>query len=97
MNDNLIELINLCKCSVTLEVNDHRDYYQTILEYIDDNCSNKSIWNETPEEVKKIMIETDTLIELQFYPNTPIGFYRVYHYDVNQAISEALNILKTTP
>lgn len=49
---------------------------------------------ETGEDVIKKIIETDTIVELQFYPNSPIGFYKIYHYDVDKAIDKAIEILK---
>ena len=91
--NNLQELVNKCKGSVSLEANAHRDCYETIEQYINGNPFNEDIWNETEPDVKQKIIETNTLIEIQFYPLTPIGFYRVYHYDVNEAINEALKIL----
>jgi hypothetical protein len=46
------------------------------------------------EEIANKMIEHNTIIDLQFYPNTPIGFYSIYHYDLEMALDEALEILK---
>lgn len=81
----LKELIKEAKCSVSITANNHRDYYETIEQYI------------KPEERKEIsndiwlkMIELDTCIELQVYPNTPIGSFTIYHYDVDKAIEKAL-------
>lgn len=95
MEDKLKELLSLCKCSVSIVVNNHRDYYQTVEQYMNDNSFNEIAWNETEKEIRNKIIETDNLIEIQFYPITPVGFYSVYHYDINEAINEALNILKT--
>ena len=39
------------------------------------------------------MIETNTIIDLQFYPHTPVGSYQIYHYDLDKALDEALEIL----
>ena len=44
-------------------------------------------------DVLQKMIETDTIVRLQFYPLTPIGFYVIFHYDVERAIEQALAIL----
>lgn len=85
----LPELIRLCKASVTIEANDHRSCYQTVAEFMKDEDG-----AEVEPDVLQKMIDTDTVIRLQFYPLTPIGFYVIYHYDAEQAIQKALNILK---
>lgn len=33
------------------------------------------------------------MVHLQFYPDTPIGFYEVYHWSVQGAIEAATAIL----
>tara|TARA_R110000782_G_scaffold82986_1_gene163007 strand:+ start:56 stop:319 length:264 start_codon:yes stop_codon:yes gene_type:complete len=82
----LQELIKKTKCSVTITVNNHRDYYETIEKYINIE-KRKDISNDIWQK----MIESDTCIELQVYPDTPIGFYVIYHYDIENAIDIALN------
>jgi len=83
--DNLRRLYKLCKCSVSIEINRYRVFYDTI----EDAVNNKNI----SEEIKRGIIKTNNFIEIQFYPDTPIGFYTVYHYDIDLAINEALSIL----
>jgi hypothetical protein len=85
----LPELIRLCKASVTLEANDHRSCYQTVQQFMEDEEG-----AEVEPDVMQKMIDTDTIIRLQFYPLTPIGFYVIYHYDVDLAVQQALTILK---
>jgi len=36
----------------------------------------------------------DFIIEIQFYPDTPVGFHVVYHYDLDAALDEALTIIE---
>jgi hypothetical protein len=84
------EIVNKCKASVSLTVNQHRDYYQKVEEYLIELGDNiKEVYPDVLAE----MIRLDTVVELQFYPNTPVGFYVIYHYDIGKAISEALEIL----
>ena len=90
--DKLKELISKCKCSVMLSINDHRDNYETVEQYLRRN--NPEI--EDPEIVAK-MIETDTIICLIFYPNTPIGSCEIYHYDLDRAFDEALKVRSLNP
>ena len=81
--------MSLAKCSVSIEVNGHRDYYETIDEYIREERRGdiaKDVWAK--------MLETDTCIEVQVYPDTPIGFYDVVHYDLDTAIDMMLKLMK---
>lgn len=93
--DKLKELLVRCKCGVFLTVNEHRDYYYTAAQALDeakgDECP-----PEIEPEVEATMIETDTIVRLQFYPNTPIGSYEIWHYDIDAALDAALECLVTT-
>lgn len=83
----LKKLIDKSKCGVIITVNEHRNYYETIEENVSDDDRKEidiDIWNK--------MIEMDTCVRLQFYPDTPIGFYLIHHYDVEKAIDLALDI-----
>ena len=69
----------------TVDINDHRSCYQGVSEYIPEEDI-----EEISDEVFTKMIEKDTCIRLQVYPDTPIGFYVIYHYDFEKAIDQAL-------
>jgi len=86
----LIQLIEACKCSVHITVNQHRDYYESVDVYM----SNRDDAEVAPEVLQK-MIESDTVIQVQCYPRTPIGSFSVFHYDVKSAIEEAMAELST--
>jgi len=94
--NNLKELLSLCKNSVSIRVNEHRDYYETVEQSLKDlyDFGNENYKEEIPEDVLNKMIETDTIISVQAYPHTSIGFYRVHHYDLDKAIEEVLNSIK---
>lgn len=87
--ENLKELISICKASVGVSINDHKDFYESVeahipseqREYIDPD-----IFNE--------MVKRDTIVRVQAYPDSPVGCYIVYHYDVEFAIYEMLRIIK---
>lgn len=83
------ELISKCKASVEISVNDHKDVYLSVEEHIKDMEERRVI----DTDVYNKMIEKDTVVRLQFYPNTPVGSYVVYYYDVDKAINEALNLI----
>lgn len=85
-------LLDRCKCGVYLTINQHRDYYQTaevaLIEL--DSCQCPP---QLEPEVRAKMIETNTIINLHFFPDTPIGSYDIYHYDLDAALNEALECL----
>lgn len=89
--DKLKQLISKCKCGVFVSVNEHRDYYQAVEGRLADLDVNN---DDLTKEVMEKMVETDTLIQIQFYPDTPIGFHTVYHYDLDSALSEALECFR---
>lgn len=92
------ELIEKCKCGIYLTINKHRDVYETVEDAVNeinewDKEANGHHANYEPEiddELKKKMIEKNCLYELQFYPDTPIGFYKVYGTNLNEVVEKAL-------
>jgi hypothetical protein len=50
---------------------------------------------DTPPEVRAEMIRLNTVVDVQFYPDTPVGFYRVAHYDIDAALDAALAYFDT--
>ncbi|MCK4814920.1 hypothetical protein KA005_04045 [bacterium] len=93
MEEKLKRIFERCKCGVYLIVNQHRDYHQTA----EDKLKELDLLEATDDidpEVRRIMIETNTVVDLQFYPDTPVGSYSVYHYDIDAAIDEALECLE---
>lgn len=95
----LDELTQRCKGSVTIEFNEHRSCYQTVEMYMEEEmCGEKnsdSISELNCQEILQEMIKRDTVVKLQFYPSTPIGFYRITHYSLKEALKEALFIIQT--
>lgn len=88
--EKLNQIISLCKCEVILRANPHKATYESVMDYISD----RERIEDVDPEVFAAMIEKDFIVELQFYPRTPIGFYTVFHYDLNVALDEALKILE---
>lgn len=86
--ETLEAIIRGCKGSVTVEVNPHRDSYLTVAEWLATEGDDQ----ESPE-IRQRMIELDRVVCVQFYPNTPIGFLRTVHHDVEAALKEALQAL----
>lgn len=90
--DALKTLLARCKCGVFLTVNEHRNYYDTakqkLAELDDMECP-----PQISDEVRAGILSTGTVIELQFYPDTPIGSYHIVHHDIDEALRLALECL----
>jgi hypothetical protein len=74
------------KCGLYLTHNEHRDFYESAEEYI----YNRGFEAEfiSPEEMKKAIAE-DSIWQLQWYPETPIGFHKICAASL-EAIQEAI-------
>ena len=89
--------------SCSIEINRHKSDYMSIYDYLNQIKEIRYCYEDEPEEafnkdfekvIDKIK-ETDTIIEIQVYPQTPIGFYTIYHYDYDMALKELNDLLKT--
>lgn len=87
------EILQRCKCGVFFTANEHKDYYVEAEQWLIDACQNQEDVDEIGKNVWEEMIKRDNILTLQFYPNTPIGFYRIYHYDYDELIKKAKEIL----
>jgi len=86
----LLELISKCKGAVEVKVNSHKTMYDEIKDHI----SEQEIYECVDNDVLDKMVELDTIVEVTFYPHTPVGHCVVYHYDVDKALDEALQMRK---
>ena len=94
MTNKLKQLMNACAISVTIDIDDHKSYYETAEQHINDLIEKRDLAeDEISEDVKAEMIKRNTIICIQFYPHTPVGFYFVYHYDLDKALDKALEII----
>ena len=68
---DLLGLLPKHKSGLHLQHNDHKNVYETAVQWIVDNdwCD----WES--EEAKQRAIDTDEIWTLQWYPDTPVGFY----------------------
>jgi hypothetical protein len=90
-------IIKKCKCGIYLTINKHRDYYDTAQKAIEE-LNERGVMANNPEkeiddELAKRMIETDCIYELQFYPDTPVGFIVVYGTSLEEVVKKANNLL----
>ena len=92
--DKLKELLSLCKCQVSIEVNEHRNCYQSVEDWFDEIWDSEETKKEIDTEVFNKMKQLNTIITIQAYNKTPVGFFIIYHYDIDMAIEEMLKTLK---
>lgn len=75
------------KCGLHLTHNQHKDYYESIETYVThDHFDWKS------DEHKERAIATDEIWELQWYPETPVGFCCVAAPTLSECIAFALEL-----
>lgn len=91
--EKLNKLIERCKAGVYITINAHRDYYETVEQHFKNNPSMEEYLQDINPNVYSKMKELNTIVEIQYYPDTPVGFYIVHHYDIERAIDEALSSL----
>lgn len=96
MTDKLKQLIARCKCGVFVSINEHRDYYKSAADTLED-AKGYECPPEIEADVRAKMIETDTIIRVQFYPDTPIGSYEIWHHDLDDALDQALSCFMEYP
>jgi len=90
--DKLNKLITRCKAAVYVEVNAHKDIYKSVEQYIEDE-GYLEVKQDAGSEIISEMIKRDTIIQIYFYPDTPIGFYTVWHCDLDMALDKCIDIL----
>lgn len=92
--DKFKELFALSKAEVYITYNEHRGVYATVENFLDDRKRNRDLELGISEEVRAKMIEMNQMVIIQVYPDTPISFYIVYHWDIEMAIDEMIRVLK---
>lgn len=88
---NLDGLISKCKGSVSITFNEHTTNYQTIREYLEQDYCN--LFEDLDSDLKEEIIAKNIIVEVHFYPETPVGFYLVVHHDLETAIELALKCI----
>lgn len=70
----LINALPTYKVGMTLEHNANRFFYETVEEYLEGSSCPPSF---VSEDQKSIACSTNELWELQWYPDTAVGSYRI--------------------
>ncbi len=68
----LIDIVNLCKCEVSITVDFHTGSYLTLDQGLKELRENHDTV-DIPEYVMKEMRDYGHIVHVQAYPNTPIG------------------------
>lgn len=74
------------KCGLYLTHNEHRDLYQKLEKWIVDNDATEDFADDA---ARQRAIETDECWVLQWYPDTPVGFFRVAAPTLEEALALA--------
>lgn len=86
----ITKLAERSKAGVFLRINAHKIYYDTAKAAIDELSED----GENPsDEIKNEIIKRDMLVDLQFYPDSPGGFFRIIHYDIDMALDQAFECI----
>lgn len=89
--EKLKKLIDMCKASISIEINDHKSVYQSADQALADmKTISQEEFDDIEPAIMQKMIDNNTIVRIQFYPNTPVSFLVCYHYDVEMALDEIL-------
>lgn len=77
------------ECGLSLEHNPHKNYYQSVQQYVDDYERMGCEFEWVSETERLESIAKGELWVLQWYPNTPIGFNRLAACNLDKLLEEA--------
>jgi hypothetical protein len=77
------------KCGLFLTHNEHRDYYMSASDWCEEH---EGLQDFASEEAKARAIATDEIWILNWYPNTPIGFWSIAAPTLEELLSRAKEI-----
>lgn len=72
-----LSLLPQHKAGLFLTHNEHRGYYENASDYIREGRERPAPATWKDDDAIQRAISTDEIWELQWYPDTPVGFYRV--------------------
>lgn len=75
------------EASLHLTHNEHKSYYNTVQELIDEGYHGYRDW--VSEEQKQKAIDTNDCWYIQWYPNTPVGFCLMAAADLDVLLEHA--------
>lgn len=92
MDEKLERLMARCKCTIMITINQHTVYYNPPEKYIEDAMG----WDCPPDlsaEIRDEMIRRNNIVELSFWPDTPVGSYSIWDYSLDRALDRAMECL----
>jgi len=104
--DKLLRLQSLCKASIAVNINDHLVFYQSAEDFLNEEVdafhlgermiSHEKVLEELDvcSDTFKRMVDSNTVIHVQFFPHTPIGSYSIYDSDLDKALDRCLATFK---
>lgn len=75
---------------MSISHNEHKNVYETVEQYIRPFGAQDPDDSFVSEEERQKAIETNELWEIHWYPDTPVGFYRVRASTFEAALAGAL-------
>ena len=84
----LRSLLNGEHTSIEIQFNQHKVYYRTIAEAIEDGSYDYAYW--ISEEEKYNAIAADSVWELTWYPDTPVGSHSILGASLKAVVNAAL-------
>ena len=82
----------MCKAEVSIGINEHKNCYKSVSELIAERLENEIIdSDDIDQNILAVMIKRDFMVNIHFYPDTPVGFISFYHYDIDCALDLALS------
>lgn len=91
--ERIKRLISTCKGSISIEIDGHKDCYDTVSHYVLGKHSQSDDQEFAQSDVFAKMVELGTCINVRFYPHTPVSFFSIWHYDLDMALDIAMECL----
>lgn len=80
-------------CGLYLTHNEHRDYYETVAQWLETRHDNGPAFQS--EVARAVCIETNECWQLQWYPNTPVAFNHIAAPTLEELLAFAAEVEKT--
>ena len=92
--DKLKKIIDRCNGYFLLQTNLHKSNCQTVQAYLQDlKDQDEYYFNKVSNDVINKMIENDSVIHIQLYPDANHISYTLFHYDLDNLIDIVYNVL----
>ena len=99
--NKLAVMVN-CFYTVSVDANAHRVDGETVIKHLEaiEAALGEDASGDDPENdifdahIRDLMIEKNSVVRVTVYPRNSVGFYTVWHYDVDKAIDEMYEQLK---